>query len=121
MKLQLTIDPTNHHTNLTKNEIVKACGVLPLWAANPFLLSTPLQQAFEAQYPFPMPPLENGTITLDGVFQYPCAQPFISCCNTPNLHPLVKLERGLETLFIYPYAIIAILKADGSTFISRMD
>lgn len=112
MNIKLTFDPTNQHSRLSKNEITQACGVLPLWATNPFLLSTPLQQAFEAQYPFPMPPLEDGAVTPGGVFQYP---------NDLDLHPLVKLERGLETLFIYPYAIIAILKADGSTFISRMD
>lgn len=112
MNLQLTIDPTHQHTCLTKNEIVKACGVLPLWAANPFLLSIPLQQAFETQYAFPMPPLGGGTLTPEGTFTY---------SGDPNLHPLIKLERGPETLFVYPYAIIGIVKADGFTFISRMD
>lgn len=112
MNIQLIIDPTKHWSDLTKNEIVKACGILPLWAANPFLLATPLQQAFEAQYPFPMPPIENGTIAPSGVFQYP---------GDPDLSPLIELERGPETLFIYQYALIGIIRADGSTFISRMD
>ena len=116
MNIQLTFDPTKHYTRLSKNEITHACGVLPLWAANPFLLSTPLQQAFEAQYPFPMPPIEGGTITPEGT-----PEGTFTYSGDPNLYPLIKLERGPETLYIYHYAIIGIIKADGSTFISRMD
>ena len=112
MNIQLTFDPTKYWSGLSKNEIIRTCWSLPLWAANPFLLSTPLQQAFEAQYPFPMPPIENGTITSTGIFQYP---------GDPDLYPLIKLERGPETLYIYKYAIIAIVKADGSPFCSRMN
>jgi len=53
----------------------------------------------------------DGEIT-DSVYQSP---------SDPDLFPLAEMMSEDSTVLQYPYGIISIVDADGSTFITRMD
>lgn len=116
--MEIYVDPHNKYS-LTLDQTIEACGFLLPWAldwfheASPLPLSEYLQQA----YGFPSPHHKGATIDSIGTFLYP---------DDPPLSPIIKLtferEDTLSTLYIYPYALIAIQDAPTTSFfITRMD
>lgn len=111
MTLQFIPDPLNR-LQADAQDILEACGLLPMFAANPDFIDLPLREAMEKQYVMPLIPFgPESTITEEGIMQSP---------GDPDLYPLAKFIRGDEVMLQYKYGIIAILAEGQPPFITRM-
>ncbi len=105
----ITTDPLNKFADVPTHRLVEACGLLLPW-----LIAgeeETLRDRLINKYRFYNGPMWGGTISEDGVYQYPEDEP---------MHPLVKIETKNEKCFIYKYGIVGTLK-EGVSWITRMD
>lgn len=113
MNIKPKFDPLNHFQNVPQSRIIEALGVLPFWVCHPSYWDHPLQEALELQYQFgPLINLERATVTPEGIHHYP---------GDPDQYPLISIKRGDETFYQYEHAIVAIINAQGTSFVTRMD
>ena len=110
--IMATIDPLDKFNHYSQSEIYNNLGTLLSWVLNGNYCKKPLKEALNDQYGFGLFEMTGGTITKDGVHQYPEDQ---------DLYPLIKIKRLNETFYQYLYAIVAIVQEDRSSFIIRMD
>jgi hypothetical protein len=113
---KLQFDPLNeylHKPQYNLDYLREWCGLLVPWAQATPETST-MRQELEHRYQSELYTAEGVTITADGVYQHPADN---------DLPPIAKLTFQGETLFIYPYAMVAFVNSGGSgeTFVSRMD
>jgi hypothetical protein len=111
MKLQAIIDPMGKYDHMDETTFHNVIGWIPGWVFNAEFYDAPVKDALTEQYGFGELNSMNGKLDEDGVYTYP---------EDPDLYPLIKMTRGDETVFQYPYGIVAIRNADGD-FITRMD
>ena len=112
MKLSMQIDPLSVYSHISNEDLVYMLGYLPGWAENKEYFDLPFVEAMDAQYGFGLHKIDKATIKENGLFKYP---------EDPDQEPLVKITRGDEYMYIYPYSIVAFVNANGSTFATRMD
>lgn len=108
----IEIDPTGHYPDINPSRLLGACGVIPMWVAADRSPDNTIFDILEREYQFPLFEMHGSTITNEGVHQYP---------EDPDLYPLIQLTRGEEVMYVYQYAITAIVSPDGSTFVVRID
>jgi len=112
MKISIKFDPNKKYLDVEPQRLAMACGVLTHWAIAPEFLDTPILEAFEAQYRFPMPPMQGCTLTEEGNFTYP---------QDPVQYPLCRIKRLDETIYIYRNSVVCVVdKWSEPTFV-RMD
>lgn len=108
-------DPLSKFPGVSPEDLIEACGFLPQWADVAFQHDNSFKEALLANYAYYGGPMEGGTVTEEGVYQYP---------GDPDLYPLVAiLNQGVpEVLYIYQYGIVATVSdIDGVTWVTRMD
>lgn len=120
--IKITLDPTDHYLEVGEVELMNACGYIPFWVCDEEQEEKPLQELLEANYPFGMYQM-TGEVMEGGVYRSPYHEPDPETGESdPDLHPLIKIERKGETLYQYPYAIVAFKRDDSDKwFITRMD
>lgn len=69
-------------------------------------------QVFEKNYPFGIHEIRGGSVDDDGTLRYP---------EDPAMIPLIRIDRYEETTWLYQSEIAAVVKADGTTFVTRLD
>ena len=112
MKLDNTkLDPTGSYTTETAQYIMEACGILPYWVASWPQLGTLLEH-LNQQYGFGIYEMTGGTLSDDGIYQYP---------EDPPLAPLISIQTMNGVFYQYLYGIVAIPMEDGAHFVTRMD
>ena len=55
---------------------------------------------------------DTGKVDANGIYRYP---------GDPELYPIAIWRREGETAYMYEYAIMAFVTADGETFVTRVD
>ena len=116
MKTIITdIDPTGNYTEQGApfTWCVEACGLLPSFVSvtSDDLLIDQMQEA----YGFPTGTM--GGLIIDGVYHSPYS-------GDEELYPYMSISAGEETVYIYPYGIVAaVFEKDGENtqLITRMD
>lgn len=115
------IDPTGffESTGATNPRIIESLGIVPVFVAEAATRGTPSEATprsvlddMAQAYGFYMGDMEGGTVTPEGIYQYP---------EDKDLHPLMQwtLDDSV-VIYMYKYAIIAL--TDGErTIITRMD
>jgi len=122
MENKYKIDPTGHFTDHIGNpdqlrfatdNLLEACGFIPEWVMyDKDHDDLNMKDMLETHYPYGMFEIDNSIIDSDGTYHYP---------EDPDMYPLIKMERGEETLYQYKYGLVAIVQKDGSLFVTRMD
>lgn len=112
MNIEFTVDPLFKFTDYTEEEILTSLGFLPEWVINSEYFDKPLVKALDEQYGYGLYESSSGSVTEDGIFQYP---------NDPDMYPLIKIQRGDETFYQYLYGMVSIVQKDGSSYITRLD
>tara|TARA_R110000782_G_scaffold65543_3_gene133403 strand:+ start:3180 stop:3503 length:324 start_codon:yes stop_codon:yes gene_type:complete len=106
----IKIDPKNHYAHLDEQHIHELLGMIPFYVADRDIGET-VKETLTRNYGFGELIEMDGEIT-DSVYQSP---------SDPDLFPLAEMMSEDSTVLQYPYGIISIVDADGSTFITRMD
>ena len=94
----IKIDPKNHYAHLDEQHIHELLGMIPFYVADRDIGET-VKETLTRNYGF------GELIEMDG----------------EDLFPLAEMMSEDSTVLQYPYGIISIVDADGSTFITRMD
>jgi len=115
-KKQLMYLPIKHEyspSQETIKEVNKVCGLPLYWVITEEDDSIPFKDVLSSAYDSPMSEFIGGTITKEGIYNYP---------DSSNLEPLIKVynPETKETFYQYNYGIIAIVQEDGSSYISLM-
>ena len=105
----LTLDPQQRYPNLTCKAAVTMLGVLLPWSLQDE--DDDLQTVFDRYYQFGTN-WAKATLNKQDAFVYP---------GDPDLYPIATVKRGEETCHFYPYALVAIVRPDGTAIYQRMD
>jgi hypothetical protein len=111
---EFNLDPTDHYKNSLGDDwqarVVDAVGVLPEFAFGPH---ESVSQNMQENYQFFMSWSHAGDASVeDDCFCFPGDEP---------LPPLLKIECGEETVFIYPHCIVAVCTEGDLLKYTRMD
>ncbi len=107
--IERTYDPLKEYAGNTEARLDEACGLIPMFLKND---EEPIKDNLEAGYGFGnLIEMTGGNVEKNGMYYYP---------EDPPLAPYIKFVKAGETLYIYPYGIVAIVDAS-NTFVSRMD
>lgn len=114
-KIHIHVDPTQHYLKegVDYNACLQACGLLPSFI-DPECNHLLIDQLIEG-YGFPTGDLAG--LVVNKVYTN-------SHARDEDLYPYVEIVSGSESVFIYPYAIVAsVLDQDGENtqVITRMD
>lgn len=106
--LSVKIDPLERYASHSNEEIIMSCGHIPHWIFDDYLKAaneTPegaFKKVIEDNYQFVGPDL-SGTVSHDGLYQHR---------SDPDLYPLICFDGEVETMYQYPYGIIAVISKD---------
>ena len=114
MKIEINLNPNSKFKGVDASALIQSCGILPVWALNIMYLDVPLKEAMEKQYAYGPLHEMKGSIKEDGTYVSPYEE-------DEDLDPVLKIIRGEEIFYQYPYAIVAFVQKDGSSYITRMD
>ena len=113
-EIHASLDPLYHHIpqGRTAEMIGEEVGLIWAWC-----MSKPegigFLQHFEDMYQFGVFEMKGGEVLENGIYKYP---------EDPDLYPLIRVDNKEETVFVYPYGIVAIRnKTTRDTFVTRMD
>lgn len=108
------LDPTGAYQGVAQENIIRALGILPQWAAEAMQEGAEggFKDALINNYPFYMGDMTGGTMTEEGIYSYP---------NDPDLAPLASMAGDGETCFFYEHAIVAVRTDKGNVWMSRFD
>lgn len=111
--MKTTYNPLNI-PNLSKMDIINNSYLLTTWAEQGEQDDLNFYETFNHYYQFGLHEMTGGVIDqTTGIYQYPEDTP---------LKPIVELRNQFgEACYIYDYGIVGIVKADGTTFVCRMD
>ena len=106
------LDPLKKYNPVLDSQLIEGLGILPLWLAQGKQLGEDAKTALTRRYQFYTGcDIEGGRIDAEGVYRYP---------GDPPLYPVMKVSDEKETVYFYPYAIVAVVNEEG-TWITRMD
>lgn len=94
------VDPTEHFAskNVSQQKLIQACGLLPHFCIGD---APTIEENLRTNYQFFMGwsvPGDSPKVDEQGVFHYTGDEP---------QYPLLKVQGGNETIYIYQYAIVA--------------
>lgn len=112
MSIRYELDPFRKFTHLGSNHLYALIGQIPIWLDEEYTNFLSAEEVFESRYPFPMSELEGKIVNDLYVSKFK---------EDPKLYPLVKLYRGKEVILQYDFAIVAVIREDGTQHITRMD
>ena len=109
----LTADPLNEYGDQKIADLVNACGYLPGWAIEKEPDES-MAEALERRYVFYAGQMTGGAVTPEGVYTFP---------DDPPLYPYIAIrdQESDETMYVYPYAIVAITHPERPQWVSRCD
>ena len=109
--MKIITDPHNKFLSATPDELLEACGLLPIWLANGEQPS--LKDRLIENYSFYMGEMKGGNLSPEGLYTYP---------GDEDLYPLVSFESDTEICYIFKHAIVGVFeKENGSIWVTRMD
>jgi len=117
MNISIEIDPNGKFLTVEMSRVIGAAGLLPYFALEAFELlpeggTEEVYQMLVSIYgmgDYRMP--KGGTVSPEGVYNAP---------EDPPLDPIVSVSGLNTTVYIYQYAIIAVVDKN-DTIVSRMD
>lgn len=109
MKYTLTFDPQQRYPKITLISITDMLGPLLTWSLRDE--DNDLQTVFDHYYQFGSN-WDKATLNEQDALVYP---------GDPDLYPIATAIRGEETCHFYPYALVAIVRPDGTAIYQRMD
>jgi len=110
--LATIVDPLNKFPHINPDDIVRSLGLIHGWAIHADDYSGFKECLLDHYGQFYGGPLRGGIVNEEGYYVYP---------EDPDLVPLAGWEHDGETLYQYQYGIVAVISADGSQWITRMD
>jgi len=87
-------------------------GMLPQWLDNDQYEDKTAKEALDAQYCCGLYNSSEVVVSEEGLYMFP---------GDPTLYPIVKIKRKDETIYIYEYALVAIIDSNGNSFATRID
>jgi len=108
----LTLDPHSKFYHIDEISMSNMVGFIPSWLSDATHDDLSAQECLDRCYGFGLYESKEASITKEGIYQYE---------GDPDLFPLIKIERGDEIVYVYEYALVAIINAEGSSFCCRMD
>ena len=110
--MHVIVNPTGK-SRYSGSQILEMSGLLLHWAKTGDEAGLGFKHTFERTYQFGLHEVTGGKVDDEGVYTYP---------EDPSLFPVIKITRATgEACYIYDYGIVAIIEADGTQFITRMD
>lgn len=113
-----SLDPTGHYSELPKERLVNAIGILPNWTVialyengesiKDFTTRMADLYGFGDLFEF----TGHGEITEEGIYNYP---------EDPPQYPLAVMRNQELTVWFWPNAMLGIVDQDGEVFVTRMD
>lgn len=115
--VEITLDPTGHYAEQCgehwMTRIMESAGVLPEFMFGPDeSLAQNMQNAYAFFMDWTAASQHPGTHIEDDCFCFP---------GDPKIYPLLKAERGAETIHIYPHAIVTVSTEGDLLKWTRMD
>lgn len=107
---KITLDPVDHYKDINPVRLVDLCGVLLAWGWDAVLSPDPVEELGDF-YQFPITEIIGGSIKEDGCYNFP---------GDPTLYPVASITYGTTAMYIYQYAIVAVV-VNGASFITRMN
>jgi hypothetical protein len=123
--IQMKIDPLKDFGSAPREHVIEACGVLPNWVAEWYVMRATAQRIGEdfdvtlkdhldQRYGFGLYEFTGSTVDEDGTYHADNDE-------DPPLKPLITIDMDdLGKFHQYQYAICAI-PVDGGYFVTRMD
>lgn len=111
--LSIKVDPTQSYSKYDREHMIETCGLIPHWVFDHYVkeaekdLDGAFQRVIENNYEFLGGDL-GGNVTIEGLFQY---------SGDPDLYPMISYEGETETMYQYPYGIIAVVNRDNGQMI----
>jgi hypothetical protein len=106
------LDPMGKFKDVDPRQLIEMVGLIQYWID--LYDDRSFKQQVEDNYGFG--PLHrfssDSTVDSDGVMKYP---------GDPDLYPIAVWHRDGETAYMYQYAIMAFVMADGDAFVTRVD
>lgn len=112
--IHASVDPLYKHVpeGRSADSIIEEVGLIWAWSKTKET-GRWFKDHFDEQYGFGLFEMKGGQVLDNGIYKYP---------EDPDLYPLLRVDDEDETVFVYPYGIVAIRnKTTRDTFVCRMD
>jgi hypothetical protein len=96
---KITLDPVEYYKDANPVRLVDACGVLLAWGFEAVINADPVE-VLDNYYQFGLTSITGGSITENGCYNFP---------GDPTLYPIASITYGTTAMYIYQYAIVAVV------------
>ena len=112
--MKILIDPCAKYPNARPEQIIESLGYLLPWLLDGLAKGEDAQTALVSRYMFYTGPFDlRVPIEEDGTYTFP---------GDPPSYPVARFNApNGETVFFYQHAFVAVISADGSVWMTRMD
>jgi hypothetical protein len=106
----ITLDPTGKYSSIPVDRLVDVCGVLLAWAWDAVVAEDP-SQTMQDFYVYGCHEIKGCKVDAHGNYKYP---------GDPLMHPVASVAYENAAVYVYEYAIVAVV-VNGVSFVTRMN